>query len=380
MRPHGRIDPAPRAVVLQNDIMQRLAHAVQALELKGVLVPGHLQNRRHGMRVMRGELRINPVRHAQQTPRIGDIAHIGRGFGGEDREPFQPLNLRQLDLGVPIGPLDQPHHNAPVALFGQIMQELQHRATALAKGLHHNAQPVPSGEPRIAHQPLDQVHRDRQPVGFFRVDIQPHVAPPRHQRQIAQAGIEMLHHPVLLRLFIAWMQSRELDRNPGVPAHIPMGAAPGNRLDRAAIGGVIAHGIGVGARRLAQHVVAIGEPLGLHPGGPFHRRLNVFAQHELPPHLLHGAAHGGADHRLSQPFHGGAQMAHRSWLRILAQHLAGQHQRPCGGIDQRRGGMAHMAAPVRRRDLVLDQRIDGLGVGHAQQRLGQTHQRHTLIG
>ncbi len=39
-----------------------------------------------------------------------------------------------------------------------------------------------------------------------------------------------------------------------------------------------------------------------------------------------------------------------------------------------------MPAPVRGRDLVLDQRVDGLGVGHAQQRLGKAHQRDALIG
>ena len=42
--------------------------------------------------------------------------------------------------------------------------------------------------------------------------------------------------------------------------------------------------------------------------------------------------------------------------------------------------MPHMPAPVAGRDLVLDQRVDRIGVRHAQQRLGQTHQRDTLIG
>ncbi len=39
-----------------------------------------------------------------------------------------------------------------------------------------------------------------------------------------------------------------------------------------------------------------------------------------------------------------------------------------------------MLAPIRRRDLVFDQRVDGLGIRDAQQRLGQAHQRHALIG
>ena len=39
-----------------------------------------------------------------------------------------------------------------------------------------------------------------------------------------------------------------------------------------------------------------------------------------------------------------------------------------------------MPAPVGGRDLVLDQRIHRVGIGYAQKRLGQAHQRHTFIG
>ena len=42
--------------------------------------------------------------------------------------------------------------------------------------------------------------------------------------------------------------------------------------------------------------------------------------------------------------------------------------------------MAHVAAPVRRGDLVFDQRVDGLGIRDPQQRLGETHQRHAFVG
>ena len=39
-----------------------------------------------------------------------------------------------------------------------------------------------------------------------------------------------------------------------------------------------------------------------------------------------------------------------------------------------------MTPPIGRRDLVLDQRVDGFGIGHAQQGFGQTHERDTLVG
>ena len=39
-----------------------------------------------------------------------------------------------------------------------------------------------------------------------------------------------------------------------------------------------------------------------------------------------------------------------------------------------------MRRPVVRRDLVADQIVHRLGVGNAQQRLGQAHQRHAFLG
>ena len=64
----------------------------------------------------------------------------------------------------------------------------------------------------------------------------------------------------------------------------------------------------------------------------------------------------------------------------FVEHLAGQHQRPGRGVDEDRTGAARMRRPVVRRDLVADQLVHRLGVGHAQQRLGQAHQRHALLG
>ena len=41
--------------------------------------------------------------------------------------------------------------------------------------------------------------------------------------------------------------------------------------------------------------------------------------------------------------------------------------------------MAHVLAPVGRRNLVLDQGVDGFGVGHAQQCLGQAHEGDAFV-
>ena len=47
-------------------------------------------------------------------------------------------------------------------------------------------------------------------------------------------------------------------------------------------------------------------------------------------------------------------------------------------FTQRRARVAEVRRPVRRTDLVLDQRIDGLRVRDSQQRLGEAHERHAL--
>ena len=90
VRPHGRINPAPRALFGQNDVMQPLAHAMQALKFETARVPpigaGHVQNCRDSMGVMGGKLRINPVGHRQQLARIGKVTDVCRLFAGEHRE------------------------------------------------------------------------------------------------------------------------------------------------------------------------------------------------------------------------------------------------------------------------------------------------------
>ena len=57
--------------------------------------------------------------------------------------------------------------------------------------------------------------------------------------------------------------------------------------------------------------------------------------------------------------------------RLGMQQAPGQHQRPGRGVDKDRFGPPEMAFPIRLADLVADQPVDRLRVGHAQQRLGE---------
>ena len=379
VRTDGSVDAAAGAVFLHDDVMQGLAHAVQALELVSLRIVGHMQNGGDGMGVMGGELRVDAVGHAQEFTGIGDVAHIRRGLAGEDRETVDPLDLRALDLGVPIGALDQPRHDAAVVALRHFVKRVDHHARARAIGLHDHAETVPAGQRRLAHHRVDHLERECEAVGLLGVDVEAHSGGFRQECQRPKARHQIAHHGLFLRQLVTRVQGRELDRNAGVLADVVMGAGICNGRDRAGVAEVIALGIGLGPCGFAQHVVAIGEALLFHSAGAFHRGLNVLTQHELAAHLAHGAADGGADHRLAQTFDRRPQVAHRAGL-VVVEHAARQHQRPCRRVDEAGGRMPHVTAPIGGRDLVFDQRVDGLGIRHAQQRFGQTHERHAFLG
>jgi hypothetical protein len=48
-----------------------------------------------------------------------DVGDVGGGLAGEDREAGQAEGLSALDLGVPVGALDEADHDAAVVLLGQ---------------------------------------------------------------------------------------------------------------------------------------------------------------------------------------------------------------------------------------------------------------------
>src|SRR5690606_25757444 len=82
-------------------LVQRLAHAVQALELvlaRVVVLPGQVIDGRQRMGVVRGELRVDGFRRGQQLARTGDVGDIGVRLAGVHRVAFQAVDLGQLDL------------------------------------------------------------------------------------------------------------------------------------------------------------------------------------------------------------------------------------------------------------------------------------------
>ena len=119
MRANRGIDAARTAKLIgaDNFFVKRLAHAVEALELvvaQRKATTRKMKDRRHRLSIVRCELREQHIARRQQPFGAGDIGYIGVNLAGVHREAVKPLHLRALDLAVPIGTLDQPHHDPAV--------------------------------------------------------------------------------------------------------------------------------------------------------------------------------------------------------------------------------------------------------------------------
>ena len=183
VRADRRIDAARASepVIAHHLDIEGLAHAMQALEFvvaKGEVRPRQMENRRHGLGVVGGELGEDHVPRDQKASGAGYIGDIGMGLPREDRKIRQTVHLSALDLAVPIGALDEPHHQAALAAARQIDDPVDDEGTALAIGLNHKAEPLPSGEVRVEGKAFQNVEAEFEAVGLFGVDIKADVIAP----------------------------------------------------------------------------------------------------------------------------------------------------------------------------------------------------------
>ncbi|CFO33012.1 Uncharacterised protein [Bordetella pertussis] len=387
VRAHRGIDAA-RAVQLalrqrpDHLLVQRFAHAVQALELvlpRVVVLSRHLVDGRQGIGVMGGELRVCGLGRRQQPARAGQVGDVGVHLARVDRIPLQAVDLGALDLRVPIRPLDQAHHQAVAAALGQVDHVIDHERRALLIGLDDEADAIPVVQLGDETQGFQQVQRNLEPVGFLRVYVQADIVLARQQRQRLDARQQLGHDPVALGARITRMQRRQLDRD----ARAFVDAASGGRLadgmDGLLVRRVIAFGVGGRGRGLAQHVVRVAKAPRLHLAVVGQGLGDRLARDELLAHHAHGHVHALAHQRLAALADQARQRLGQRLLAADGDQLAGDHQAPGRGVDKQRLRSAHVRAPVAVHDLVADQGIAGGAVGNAQQRLGQAHQRHAFL-
>ena len=167
------VDAAAGAVALPEHLVERLSHAVQALELVAAdVLAGHVADRRHGVRVVGRELRVEHVAPIEQAAGADEVGQVGVGLAREHREGGETEHLRLLDLAVPVGALDQAHHDATVLALGQRDEPVDERQRAPPVPLHDDAETVPAVELGRSDQRLDQVERQVQPVGLLGVDVE----------------------------------------------------------------------------------------------------------------------------------------------------------------------------------------------------------------
>ncbi len=133
-------------------------------------------------------------------------------------------------------------------------------------------------------------------------------------------------------------------------------------------------------RRLAQHVVGMAPAFGFGGRRARERVLDRTAHDELASKDADRRHDRLPDDRFARPRDETLQGCAKALavLGIKAGDLPGQHQRPGGRIDEHRIAAAEMSGPVGLGEFVADEAVRRVGIGNAQQRLGETHQHHAF--
>ena len=122
-----RIDAASDRRILQHLAIDPFAHPMETLHLeRRIGCARHLQDGRDGAGVVRGELRVDRIGIADQRARAGEVRDVGVLLVREHRVAGQAHLLRALDLAVPIGSLDEPHHEAQAVLARNLAHLVDH--------------------------------------------------------------------------------------------------------------------------------------------------------------------------------------------------------------------------------------------------------------
>ena len=379
MAPDRRVGAAGEGrAIFGETCIERLAHAMQALEFVSLVVAGQFEKGRHGEGVVGGELRKETRPQRQQFLRTGDVVQIGHRLAGEYRIAVEPAFLRALDFCVPIRALYEAHHHPPVQSPRQLVDVVDHRIGALLIGLNGEAETVPAGERAICKHRGDHVERQFQPIGFLGIDGEVEIMPPGARGEVDDARHQFHHHPLPAHRLVARMQRRQLDGNARAIGQGPVARDVTDRFDRRRIGVEVALRIVGGARAFTEHVEGIAGVAGGLGAGTLQCRRDGFAEHEVAAHQPHRLSCGGADRGRAQTLCEPADGALRRFAGL--NHFRRQPERPGGSIDEEGAGLRLVMDEIALSELVFDELVCGARVGHAQQRLGKHHQGEALAG
>ena len=362
-------------------VVQRLAHAVEALEFEIAAIAGQFQDRRQGVGVVGRELGIERIGRGQKFSRAGNVGDIGVHLAREHRKTLEPLLLGAFDLRVPIGSLDQPNRQPPPLDPGQGGEPVDQRRRPLLVGLNRQAEPLPAGQFRVGEHRFDHVEGDLQPVRLLGIDAHADAGGLGPYRQIPDPRDQFADEPPTLGELEAGMQRRQLDRDPRTVDESPSRALAADGGDGVLVGVEVALGVTPGMGRLAQHIVGMAIAVGLVFAGAVESLVDGASHDELAAHDPHRLDHRLADHRFAasrdQPAQERSRIADPRLLH--ANDPAGEHQRPGRGIDEQRLAAAQVPIPPGVADLVGDQFIGRLRIGDPQKRLRQAHQHHPFL-
>ncbi len=190
-------------------------------------------------------------------------------------------------------------------------------------------------------------------------------------------------YPIHLRVFITRMQRRELHRDTGCRKNIVTRGARrrADFADRRVVGFEIPACIGLGERRLTEHIERVAVGLVALRDRALQCFLYRAAHDELVPHDAHRLAHCRTNNRFTGATRDLGEHLRRVHARrfVDLQQLAGQHEAPGRRVDEQRLAGAEMLFPSCSRNLVGNQAVGGIGVGYAQQGLRDAHEQYALL-
>ncbi len=214
---HRRVDAAGERLTVGCDdlFVERLAHAVQTLELVILTFARHLHDGCQGMGVVGGELGEEGVPVGENAPRAGDVGHVRRRLAREHGVAVVPAFLGELYFRVPVGALGEPQHQTPAVAPRQLREPVDGRVGALLIGLQRKPEALPAFQRVIGKHLLDNVEGKLQTLGFLRIHGEADVHLPGMDGQCHQSRYQLRQGAFALREFVAWMQGGELHRYAG---------------------------------------------------------------------------------------------------------------------------------------------------------------------